>query len=266
MPNLQKCVDQKSLVDPLAARRHRLNLVRRLVGGLRKHQLHSSRMAWFLSPPPAPPPTDTVLWVLLRAVLRVSTFAAYVPCAFVCYRVWRAKAPAALASVLAAGALAHGAVWHLVPLVPSMDTALDPAKRALGGFHLAFLATFLIACFADLPFERCAWLSCAVLGSLVVDAFGARDLPAVLLCGLDATCWELPADPERELAGDFLGIGVKLASSCVLAVASCVGAHDLGYLEGCLPKVLEDGLAALAGTWEDGGGEKAESDKAKRTD
>ena len=220
-----------------------------------------SWLSWFSSPPPtAPPPADTVLWLLLQAALHVLTFAAYVPCAFVCYRVWRAKAPAAMASVMAAGALTHGAVWHLAPLVPSLDEALDPAKRALGGFHLGFLATFLMGCFADLPFERCAYLSCAVLGSLVVDAFGARDLPAVLLCGLDATCWELPADPQRQLAGDFLGMGVKLVSSCMLAVASCVGAHDLELLEGT---PFGDRLAAVASIFQDEAGETPESDKPK---
>lgn len=223
-------------------------------------------MSWFSSPPPPeppPPPPDTVLWLLLQAAFRILTFAAHVPCSFVCYRVWRAKAPAALSSVLAAGALAHGAVWHLGPLVPSTAEVLDPLRRTLCGFHLAFLTTFLIACFADLSFERCAYLSCAVLGSMVVDTFGARDLPAVLLCGLDATCWELPADPRRDLAGDVLDTGVKLAGSCMLAVAACVGAYDLGYLEGCLPKALEDGLAALTSSEGGEDGATPESDKPK---
>ena len=91
---------------------------------------------------------------MLELGISVLTFATYLPLALACWTVWRAKAPAAAAAALSSGVLLHGAAWHLGPLAPDVDEAIGPAKRALTGCYLAFLCTFLMACFEAMPTSK----------------------------------------------------------------------------------------------------------------
>ena len=174
----------------------------------------------------APPPPEQPADELPPPYLLLLAFMTHLPFAWTMWVVWRAKAPAALAGVMTAGSLLHGAALHLGSLVPDAGEMLEPALGALAGFHLAFLATFLMACFEELPFDRACALSCPVLLSMLADSLAARDLPGVLLCGLDATCWQLPFERRRKL-NNTEELTFKLASNCVLAVGCAVGVHIL---------------------------------------
>ena len=55
---------------------------------------------------------------------------------------------------ISTGVLLHGAAWHLAPLAPDLDETIGPAKRALTGCYLAFLCTFLMACFEAMPTSK----------------------------------------------------------------------------------------------------------------
>lgn len=154
-------------------------------------------------------------------------FATCIPFAWTVWVVWRAKAPALVAGVMAAGSLLHGAAWHLNTLLPQpYDAMLEDAKGALMGFHLAFLVTFLMACFDELSLDRACAIACSAMVSMLVDSYAARDLPSVLTCGFDPTCWELPAASQRKL-DDAEELAVKLAGNCVLAVGCVVGMRNL---------------------------------------
>ena len=125
--------------------------------------------------------------------------------------------------VMAAGILLHGASWHLSTLLPQpYDAVLEDAKGALMGFHLAFLVTFLMAAFEELSMDRACALACAVMLSMLVDSYSARDLPSVLTCGFDPACWELPAVSQRKL-DNVEELAVKLGGNCVLAVGCIWG-------------------------------------------
>ena len=149
---------------------------------------------WPWSPAAPAPVADPPLFLLLPA------FATCIPFAWTVWVVWRAKAPAPFAGVMAAGNLLHGAACHLSTLLPQpYDAVLEDAKGALTGFHLAFVATFLMAAFEELSTDRACTLACAVMLSMLVDSYSARDLPSVLTCGFDPACWELPAVNQRKL-------------------------------------------------------------------
>lgn len=168
-----------------------------------------------------PEVTNPPLYLLLPA------FATCIPFAWTVWVVWRAKAPAVFAGAMAAGSLLHGAAWHLNTLLPRpYDAALEDAKGALMGFHLAFLVTFLMACFDELSIDRACALACPVMLSMLVDSYAARDLPSVLTCGFDPTCWELPAASQRKL-DNAEELAVKLAGNCVLAAGCLWGVHLL---------------------------------------
>ena len=107
--------------------------------------------------PAVPEVANPPLFLLLPA------FATCIPFAWTVWVVWRAKAPAPFAGVMAAGTLLHGAAWHLSTLLPQpYDAVLQDAKGALMGFHLAFLVTFLMAAFEELSMDRACALACAV--------------------------------------------------------------------------------------------------------
>jgi len=132
--------------------------------------------------------------------LLLPAFATCIPFAWTVWVVWRAKAPAPFAGVMTAGILLHGAAWHLSTLLPQpYDAMLEDAKGALMGFHLAFLVTFLMAAFEELSMDRACALACAVMLSMLVDSYSARDLPSVLTCGFDPACWELAYECRPKL-------------------------------------------------------------------
>lgn len=172
------------------------------------------------TPAVSEPPPPTYLFILV--------FLTHVPCAYTVWVVWRPKAPALVAACMAIGSLSHGAAQHLGPLLPDGVTegVLEPVKGGLMGFHLAFLATFLMACFDELSFDRFCALSCPVMLSMLADSFASRDLPGVLMCGLDATCWQLPFEKQPKL-NNTEELAFKLASNSVLAVGCAVGAQML---------------------------------------
>ena len=135
---------------------------------------------WPWSPAAPAPVANPPLFLLLPA------FATCIPFAWTVWVVWRAKAPAPFAGVMAAGNLLHGAACHLSTLLPHpYDAVLEDAKGALMGFHLAFVATFLMAAFEELSMDRACTLACSVMLSMLVDSYSARDLPSVLTCGFD---------------------------------------------------------------------------------
>ena len=176
---------------------------------------------WPWSPAAPAPVADPPLFLLLPA------FATCIPFAWTVWVVWRAKAPAPFAGVMAAGNLLHGAACHLSTLLPQpYDAVLEDAKGALTGFHLAFVATFLMAAFEELSTDRACTLACAVMLSMLVDSYSARDLPSVLTCGFDPACWELPAVNQRKL-DNVEELAVKLGGNCVLAVGCIWGVSPL---------------------------------------
>ena len=65
--------------------------------------------------------------------------------------------------------------------------------------------------------------------SFLVDLFPARDLPTVLLCGIDAMCWQLPENVSTKGAAmDLPSLLLKLVSNVVLAAVCVLGARGLG--------------------------------------
>ena len=195
---------------------------------------HARAMGWLFSDMemPAAAVTAPGRWPWSPAVPEVANpplylllllFATCIPFAWTVWVVWRAKAPAPFAGVMAAGILLHGASWHLSTLLPPpYDAVLEDAKGALMGFHLAFLVTFLMAAFEELSMDRACALACAVMLSMLVDSYSARDLPSVLTCGFDPVCWELPAVSQRKL-DNVEELAVKLGGNCVLAVGCIWG-------------------------------------------
>merc|ERR1712196_589510 len=91
----------------------------------------------------------------------------------------------------------------------------------------AFMVTYLMACFDELPFFHACWLLCPVLLNIVVDRFAARDLPQLLLCAFDVECWQVSFELSPKQNNDIVELATKLACNCVLAASCALGSYKL---------------------------------------